>query len=73
MANEQVVPYNCPDCGAVIYSIRPDGSRTDDSAPLLQDRYGTHSICPECRRKIQMVRRAHTWIASHLQDEGEQG
>ncbi len=64
MATQQVVPYHCPDCGAVVYRMRSDGSRTDDSAPLLQDMNGMHSICPECRRKIQMVRQAGVWIAA---------
>lgn len=69
MATEQILPYHCPDCGAVVYRMRLDGSRTDDSAPLLQDMHGMHSICPECRRKIQMERQADAWIATRQQNK----
>lgn len=58
MPTQEIVDYNCPYCGKLLCRIdTKDGSRSEDSAPLLPDEHGKYSIClnPACKRKVQMV------------------
>lgn len=61
--------FPCPCCGAPLFRMHiDDGSRTSDSAALVEDDDGMHSVCSGCHRKIRMEGPAGVWIPARQQD-----
>jgi hypothetical protein len=68
---QDLVDY-CPFCGAFLCRIYgASGERSSDSAAVVSDEHGKHSIClnPRCKRKVQLVEVAGAWVVSPAQRE----
>lgn len=63
MPKNDPVKYACPACGTFLCGIFADGSRSADSAPLLEGEHGKYSVCSKCRRQARMTQPAPgLWI-----------
>ena len=70
-ARQDVVDF-CPFCGAFLCRIYADsGERSDNSAPVMSDEHGKHSIClnRNCNRKVELQEIAGAWVVAPGQRE----
>ena len=70
-AEQDLLDY-CPFCGAFLCRVHAiSGQRSPDSAAVVSDGHGTHSVClnPACKRKVRLIEDDGTWVVAPDQQD----